>query len=210
MEDDSIATFVLDDDRKESGEPSGPPTDSSPDSLPMPRCSMCGKEELRIHSHHAVPRYIGGGREDLIEVCAGCHVRSDTRVKTLLLDPFGLEIGKFWVNAEKRARQHKERYRRRNIFYMIIEGEDVSITIALQYNRLTKRISFHNIHIWRERYPHNRYKRYARMDFLAENIIIEPNVRLHLHVVHYKRYKKIKIKTYLMHGRRYHKCILGG
>jgi hypothetical protein len=37
------------------------------------KCSFCGSEVNRLHSHHLIPRYLSGTEEDIIEVCPKCH-----------------------------------------------------------------------------------------------------------------------------------------
>jgi hypothetical protein len=36
-------------------------------------CQICGNSKERLDSHHLIPRYLGGQREDIIQVCRSCH-----------------------------------------------------------------------------------------------------------------------------------------
>jgi len=36
-------------------------------------CQHCGKENVRLSSHHLIPRYLSGSDEELMELCFSCH-----------------------------------------------------------------------------------------------------------------------------------------
>lgn len=50
---------------------------------------MCKKLVGVLHSHHVIPRWLGGVDEDMIQVCPKCHKMVDTKFMSILLNPFG-------------------------------------------------------------------------------------------------------------------------
>ena len=152
MEDDSIATFALDDDRKESGEPFGPPTDSSLGSLPLYKCEMCRKDLSIIEdhyqtpqSHHSIPIWLDGVGSDIIEVCRSCHKRADERFRNLINDPFGIGKRNRFHNKRKMkfwySNCHHRTVNRFNI-------DSACITTTIKYNGNTNHVVAMNHWYW--------------------------------------------------------------
>lgn len=73
----------------------------------MKKCEVCGKMVKQTDTHHILPRALGGGDEDTIEVCKACHSKMDRWIESFIVAKG--EKREKWINHKKR-REYQEKY----------------------------------------------------------------------------------------------------
>lgn len=187
----------------EIGENIGPcisPTDSvSPP--PKPMCEMCGiiPQYRQLHSHHVVPRWIGGDETDIIQVCAACHKKADQVFVNFLLDPWGGRGGK-WGDKKKRQkinRDYRDKYvsKYRQIHRLDLD-DGVTYRTTIAYNKKTGNVQLSYFYGYTSARRLNLTAIYNRANTRRKAIYylsIEPNVDYTITLRHNSRTNHISI-----------------
>jgi len=71
------------------------------------KCSRCGSYGV-LHSHHLIPRWLGGQAEDIIQVCKSCHSRLDACFDYFIKYGKLRKDGRTWTDKEKEKRWKNE------------------------------------------------------------------------------------------------------
>lgn len=113
------------------------PADSFTAPLSDEKCEMCGRLFTSLHSHHTIPRSLGGANRDIIQVCISCHRKADAAFENYIMDPHGLQRGVPWSDARKKNARHRAysaKYIRYKTIDKIIMGDKIALIIGLFYN----------------------------------------------------------------------------
>jgi len=74
-------------------------------------CEWCGQNNVRVFTHHLIPRYLNGSDNFTIELCMGCHRKFESYFWNFLW--WGSFHPKEWQDPEKsrlRNRKYEERH----------------------------------------------------------------------------------------------------
>jgi len=100
----------------------------------LSKCDFCGKE-VRLSTHHLIPRWLGGDEGDTMEVCKACHNKLEAKIETFL--KWGSFEAPEWHNPKKRnkiATLYNRMVKRwRVLFYTTIEAKTFYRDVAV-YN----------------------------------------------------------------------------